>query len=184
MEAHNDHHDHEESFVQILKNTLHLIFTPKMVKVNMQLVFTGISIAYWSGILTPIIIFQLDNDPNYADLDLEENEKDQYALIIMIAFGFGEVFGAFFMGWFIDTFNPKRGAVMNMGIIIVMTLITLISISIEKFNWLSFVMSFFWGIQDGMVNIHTLQTLGFEFTSHSEPFGVFNLFNGLSVFIF
>lgn len=115
---------------------------------------------------------------------MEENEKDQYALFTLIVFGFGEIFGAFFMGWFIDKFNSKRGALLNMAIITFMTLITLISVSIERFNWLSFVMSFLWGIQDGMINIHTLRTLGFEFISHSEPFGVFNLFNGLSVFVF
>ena len=74
----------------------------------------------------------------------------------MIAFGFGEVFGAFFMGWFIDNYNPKRGTIMNMGIIILMTIVTIISIGSGRFNWLSFVMSFLWGVQDGMINIHTL----------------------------
>ena len=74
----------------------------------------------------------------------------------MIAFGFGEVVGAFFMGWFIDNYNAKRATIMNMVIIVLMILITLISISTEKFSWLSFLMSFLWGIQDGTINIHTL----------------------------
>ena len=64
-------------------------------------------------------------------MDLEENQKDQYALFVMIAFGFGEVVGAFFMGWFIDNFNAKRATIMNMVIIVIMILITLISISTE-----------------------------------------------------
>lgn len=117
-----------------------------MSKMNIQLIYTGVSIAYWSGIITPIIVYQLENDPEYSDLDLKENQKDQYALFTMIAFGFGEVFGAFFMGWFIDTFNPKRATIMNMVIIFFMIIITLFSINCEKFNWLSFLMSFLWGI--------------------------------------
>ena len=70
------HQEHQESFMQILKNTITLIFTPKMTKCNMQLIFTGVSIAYWSGMITPIIIYQLENDPRYADLELDENQKD------------------------------------------------------------------------------------------------------------
>ena len=102
----------------------------------------------------------------------------------MISFGFGEVIGGFLMGWFIDKFNPKRATILNMIIIIVMTGVSLFSISLARFNYLTYTMTFLWGVQDGAVNIHTLQTLGSEFESHGEPFGVFNLMQGISVFIF
>ena len=64
----------------------------------------------------------------------------------MISFGFGEVFGAFFMGWFIDRFNPQIATLINIVIIILMIAITLVSISLERFNWVSFLMSCLWGI--------------------------------------
>ena len=118
------------------------------------------------------------------DLGLKENQKDQYALFTLVGFGFGEVFGAFFMGWFIDKFDPRKGTLMNILIIILTISVTLASIGASRFNWLSYLMSFMWGIADGTINIHTLQTLGFEFNSHSEPFGVFNLVQGISVFTF
>lgn len=175
--------EEKESFVQILKNTLSLVVNPKMMKLNMQLVFTGVSISYWSGIISPIVIFQLDNDPDY-DAEMEENKKDQYALLTMISFGIGEVIGGFFMGWFLDRFNPKKGIITILIIIIVMIGITLWSIGIERYNFITFMMSFAWGIQDGTINIHTMRTLGSEFKSKSEPFGVFNLVQGITVFIF
>lgn len=88
------------------------------------------------------------------------------------------------MGWFIDKFDPRKGTLVNILIIIITISVTLASIGASKFNWLSYLMSFMWGIADGTINIHTLQTLGFEFNSHSEPFGVFNLVQGISVFTF
>lgn len=62
------------------------------------------------------------------------------------------------------------------------TIITVFSILSEHYGWLTFVMCFIWGIQDGAVNIHTFQILGFEFVSKSEPFSVFNLVQGIAVF--
>lgn len=172
-----------ESFLQLLKNTVKLIFTPKMMLWNLQLVFTGISISFWSGIITPIIFLQLKNDPDYKDLGLSDNEMERYALFTMIAFGFGDAFGGPFMGWFIDKFGGKRACFLNMVVIVIMTGVTLYSIYGEKYNWSSFVMAFMWGIEDGTFNIQTFRTLGFEFETQSEPFGVFNFVQGFTVFI-
>ena len=103
----------------------------------------------------------------------------------MIGFGFGEVIGGFFMGWFIERFNAKMACVVNVIVVVVMILFTLITIWTRKFGFFTYLTGFLWGIQDGCVNIHTLQTLGFEFGDmHSEPFGVFNLIQGISVFLF
>ena len=41
-----------------------------------------------------------------------------------------------------------------------------------------------WGFQDGIVNIHTFQILGFEFTNSSDPFSVFNLVRAIAVLLF
>lgn len=82
--------EEEPTFMELSKNTIKLMFSSKMMRFNLQIFFTGISIAFWSGILTPIMIFQLDKDPNY---DLSDNEKESKALRAMIAFGFGEVTG-------------------------------------------------------------------------------------------
>ena len=67
---------------------------------NLQLLWTGGSIAYWSSILTPIMALQLKSDPNNADM--KDNMIDSYALLGMVAFGFGEVIGGGLNGLVLD----------------------------------------------------------------------------------
>ena len=98
---------------------------------NLQCVFTGVSISYWSGIITPIVVFLLDNDPDYKDRKLADNQKEQQAMRVLIAFGVGEVLGGLFLGWVIDKFNPRRSIAVLLGIIIVMTGVTVYNIMLE-----------------------------------------------------
>ena len=58
--------------------------------------------AFWSGLLSPIINYQLNNDVNFKNKNLSAEKKYQYELIALIAFGFGEVIGALIMGFTID----------------------------------------------------------------------------------
>jgi MFS family permease len=46
----------------------------------------------------------------------------------MVAFGFGEVIGGLFLGFFIDRFGSKKASIMNIMIIIVMILVTIICV--------------------------------------------------------
>lgn len=65
--------------------------------------WTGASISFWSGILTPIMVLQLKNDfPEMA-----ETERDSRALIGMVAFGCGEVIGGYFTGKILDKIGSK-----------------------------------------------------------------------------
>ena len=93
----------------------------------------------------------------------------------MVAFGFGEVSGGALQGWFIDAFSSKNATILNLMVVLVMTLATIASVYFERFNALTFFMSYMWGLQDGVFNTHTFQVLGSEFATQSEPFGVFNL---------
>lgn len=102
----------------------------------------------------------------------------------MVAFGFGEVIGGFLSGKVFDRIGSKKGALLNMFLIGLVTLLTIFSILSKRYGWLTFVMCSIWGIQDGAVNIHTFKILGSEFKSKSEPFSVFNLVQGISVFVF
>jgi hypothetical protein len=61
-------------------------------------------------------------------------------------------------------------------IIILMIVVTLGYIIIMDFGWLAYVMTLLWGLQDGALNAHTFQMLGFEFDNPDEAFAVFNLF--------
>jgi hypothetical protein len=54
-----------------------------MMFINLQLLQIGNSISYWTGLLTPIIVFTLDSK------DISEKEKESLALFAMITLGFG-----------------------------------------------------------------------------------------------
>ena len=47
-------------------------------------------------------------------------------------------------------------------------------------------MAFLWGVQDGSVNTHSLEMLGFEFgeSGSTVPFSIFSMFEAVAVFAF
>ena len=45
-------------------------------------------------------------------------------------------------------------------------------------------MAFMWGVEDGSVNTHALEMLGFEFDDNTDPFAIFSMFEAFAVFIF
>lgn len=102
----------------------------------------------------------------------------------MIAFGMGAVISGLTYGQIIDKIGSRQACHLNMAMIGVQGIVTILAIQSTGFSSLSILLCFLWGLQDGGVNIHCLQILGFEFESHSEPFGVFNIMNGVGVAIF
>jgi MFS family permease len=46
----------------------------------------------------------------------------------MVGFGFGEVIGGLFLGFFIDRIGSKKASIMNIMIILVMILVTIICV--------------------------------------------------------
>lgn len=49
--------------------------------------------------------------------------------------------------------------------------------------WLNFLNCFMWGLQDGFVNTHTFQILGFEFDDYTAPFAIYQMVQSLTAFI-
>ena len=115
------------------------------------------------------------------DTELDDDHKESKALVGMIAFGAGEIIGGLLLGVIIDKIGSKYTCIINIMIVGVQGLVTILSINSADYNALSFLMTFLWGFQDGALNIHTFQILGFEFETQSEPFGVFNLVQGIGV---
>ena len=112
---------------------------------------------------------------------MDEDHKESKALQGMIAFGAGEIIGGLLLGVIIDKIGSKYTCIINIVIVAVQGLVTILSINSAEFTALSYFMTFLWGFQDGALNIHTFQILGFEFETQSEPFGVFNLVQGIGV---
>ncbi|CDW79472.1 major facilitator superfamily protein [Stylonychia lemnae] len=88
-----------------MQEVLHLIQTKKMLPLIPQLLWVGISIAVYSGILVIIII------------DTEKIGDDQYkfsqSMLTMVSFGAGEIMGSIFSGWMIDKYGNKKTALLN-----------------------------------------------------------------------
>jgi len=91
----------------------------------------------------------------------------------MIFLGVGECLGSIGSGFVIDYIGSKNTLVLNAVMIAINGLVLAASTNSLKYNYLSFLMCFLWGIQDSISMSNTMQILGFEFETESEPFGVF-----------
>jgi MFS family permease len=105
-------------------------------------------------------------------------------MFAMVAFGFGEIFGGLIIGQVVDRKNSKIASLYNLCFVAFTTILTLSYLSIRKYNWFVFFVSFMWGFEDGSVNTHCLEMLGFEFEDNIIPFSIFSLFEALAVFLF
>jgi len=134
-----------------------------MMVLNLQLVQIGNSISYWTGLLTPIIVFTLQNK------DISQKDKDSWALYAMITLGFGQMFGGLIMGLLIDRIGSKKTSLINVGLLAVTTILSLVVIYQVSYNYVTFTCCFFWGLSDGALNIHSFKVLGSELVNRS-PF--------------
>lgn len=94
-----------------------MMINRRMLMLLPLVMWTGVSVAFYSGVLTIIV----SNSINEAD-----NLKQYYSQLAMIAFGVGEILGCFFIGYIIDKIGSKKASWVNVGICIVMTACTLI----------------------------------------------------------
>ena len=145
------------------------------------MLWTGASIAYWSGLLTPINAkFLKDSNPNY-----QEDYILQNCLQVLAFFGIGSTCSAIMMGKIIDHSNNSRKPIF-INILVQAALITANIVNIREGNFgvLSYVLCFLWGLQDGIVNTHCFQMLGYEFDTYGDQYSVFQFVQGISVSIF
>ena len=122
---------------------------------NLQFIWTGISIAYFSGNLTPIMVL------NLKSTDYSEKHKDALALYGMIGFGVGDVLGGVDTGLLIDRIGPKYTCLTNMASVVLLTSATVLNVSQAEYNVWTYIMCFLWGFQDGSLNTHTFNLCGF-----------------------
>lgn len=145
-----------------MKNTVGLIFTKKMMFLNMELLWSGVSIAFWSGVLIPILVLLQDKGEDMPEM---HKHFESLALYAMCCFGLGEVLGGAVQGQIIDNLGSKAGCLCNILSVCLCVSLTVVSISSGELNIVAYLMCFFWGFHDGNINIHVFQTLGFEFVS-------------------
>lgn len=116
-------------------------------------VFTGISIAFWAGMISPIIVLQIESDPKYDHKNMTENQKFALSLEAMVAFGVAEVIGSYVHGYIADKFTSKRATLFLILTMILMTFATLYAIMSHQYGISSYMMTFFFGFQDAALNV-------------------------------
>ena len=127
---------------------------------NLELIYCGTTLAFWSGLLTPIMVLELSSDPTKTDKD-----KDALSLKGMIFLGVGEVVGGFLLGYICDKIGSKNMCLVNVLIVFTTTGLTYWNLVQMEYNWVTYLVCFMWGINDGCSNIHINQMCGFEFES-------------------
>lgn len=148
-----------------------------------QTIWTGASIAYFSGNLQEMIQYNIPYDKNH-DKDWNEQNGNFLSNLSMVWFGVGEVLGCFFIGFFIDKIGSKISAVINVFLAVLMGATTLVFVHKADYNIWAQIMCFCWGFQDSAINTHAQEILGFEFDDNYTPFSLYNIWQSASCFIF
>jgi MFS family permease len=141
-----------------------------------QFVWTGISIAYYSGLLVLMMQKAIGGD--------DKQYQFKMSMLAMVMLGVGEVTGCFFIGLIVDRFGSKTAILCNIVLITLMMSSTIAFIIIFEFNWIVWLMCFLWGFTDSAVNTNTQEMIGFEFDNNCEPFSVANIFQSIGNFSF
>ena len=90
-------------------------------------------------------------------------------------FGVGQALSGFFMGKVIDVYGVKNSCLVNVGSMVLVMICTVATINKLEYNWITFMTCLAWGFQDGVVNTHVFNMLGFEFSTQNDPFAIFCL---------
>jgi MFS family permease len=157
-------------FKEGILNVFRLMISKKMLHLTLYMAWSGTSIAFWQGVIPPILKLQLASSDEEG---LSENQLTSKALQGMILLGLGECLGSLASGFIIDAIGTKKTCILNAAMVALNALVVTMSTNSLKYNSLSFILCFLWGVQDSISMSNTMQILGFEFESDSEPFGVF-----------
>merc|ERR1712070_699867 len=102
---------------------------------------------------------QIVNDPKFKDM--ESKERQSLALFAMAIFGVGDAIGGPLQGFIIDRFGTKNSNYASMSVIALTLLLTIKNLKDLEYGVYSYLMCFFWGLQDAFVNITIYRCLGF-----------------------
>ena len=165
-----------DTFSGSIKFTFQLMTGKRMRMLLPQIFWTGISIAYWSGLAAIIIVRTIPN----------EDSSDQLiaSLLALSVLGAGEMVGSLFMSQIVDRISNKAGVYTNVINMLFVWLFSYLMIRENQQGILIYTFTFSWGFMDGAVNTHTQQILGFEFDTSQDPFSVFTSVQAIGTVVF
>ena len=112
------HNNEEDSFINSIRYTVKLMFSKRMSLFLPQIFWTGISTAYWSGLIANIVARTIP--------EKTENEQLIASLYALSVLGFGEMVGSAIMGLTVDKISSRTGCILNM-----INILVVLAISVE-----------------------------------------------------
>ncbi len=76
-------------------------------------------------------------------------------MLAMVLLGVGEILGCFFIGAIVDKFGSRTAIICNLVCILLMIESTIWYIVVYQFNYMAWIMCFFWGFTDSAINTNT-----------------------------
>ena len=172
--------EEELSFKEDVQATFRLLVSKRMAFMIPQIIWSGVSIAYWSGLLSPINALSLRT----MHPGIKEKKVLSESLYAMMFLGIGQAISGLIMGIIIDIFNSRRACIANVFVMFLTFIISVVNLQQLEYGWISYLTCFMWGLSDGCLNTHSYQMLGFEFDSQNAPFAIYTLVQGVAVFGF
>jgi predicted MFS family arabinose efflux permease len=148
----------------------------KMVQFLPQIIWTGISISYSSGLMTTIITLPVSHLP--------ESALFKISMDTMVFFGIGALIGTIGVGQVVDRFGNKPAIFINFMLIALTTYVAIACIVTNEISYEASLLAFFWGMQDSTVSTHCYQIISSEFNDSLEGYSVYNLVQSFVVLIF
>jgi predicted MFS family arabinose efflux permease len=168
-----------KSFKDNLNDTFKLLISVKMRRLIPGMIWCSLSLATFAGSFVTIMTDTIDSK-------LSENEKLELSLFAMIPLGIGQMIGGAIIGQIIDRKGLKLALLISATLMTLAFGIMLWYIWSYEFGWITYVVTFVWGLQDSSINNIMNCSLGFEFDSVDKtlPFSVQNFMQPLFTFIF
>ena len=156
----------------------------KMMMVMPLIIFSAISLSVFAGVFISLMnrcmANSLDLDPEFANTA----HKNKTALLAMTLLGAGEIFGGLIVGRIRDTKGNRIALLSEMCLLAIGIGMVIWLNESNKFNWVAYMMTFFWGLQDAGLNCFINCVLGFEFESKLTPFAVYKFSQSFFIFAF
>ena len=170
----------EATFMKDVVETFRLLISPRMLYCMPLIIWSALSPAAFTGSFVPLMNKTMEIDHK----DWNDNKKLAMSLFAMIPLGVGEIIGALVFGKISDKFGPKTSLKFIMVITVVAFAILFATIATYRFNALTFVMTFAWGLQDATIQNLMNCILASEFDSKITPFSVYKFSQSLFIFAF
>eukprot|EP00347_Sterkiella_histriomuscorum_P020663 403336944 len=167
----------EQSVLEDVKDVFKMIGHPKMRYLIPQIFYTGVSIAFYTGLFVTFIFKTL---PSYYS----ESEQFSKSMSVMSLIGLGALFGTILIGYTYDKFGHKPASIQNIVILLVVALFVFAFGETREYNYQVFMMTLTWGMMDSSMATHCYSSLGIEFNDNPVGYALYNLFQSLAVLIF